>query len=98
MDPVLSLRLQWCGSYFFDCDTKDPASALVVAAEVPLCSAADAFDSIGLLVVLFVPACESALPAKLRWSADEVELPSVRPAEDATLPPVDFPPILNLQF
>lgn len=23
--PFLSLQLQWCWSYFFDCDTKDPA-------------------------------------------------------------------------
>jgi hypothetical protein len=85
-------------AYFFDCDTKEPANALVVAADVPLCRAADAFASIGLLVVLLVPACESALPAKLRCSADAVELPRVRPAEDATLPPVDFPAISNLQF
>lgn len=52
----------------------------------------------GLLVVLLVPACASALPAKLRCKADALGLPSVRPAEDATLPPVDFPAILNLQF
>lgn len=61
--PGLLASLDPC--YFFDCDTSDPASAFVVAAEPPFCKTAEAFASIGLLVVLFVPACASALPAKL---------------------------------
>jgi hypothetical protein len=81
-----------------DWDTSDPANALVVAAALPFCNAAEAFASIGLLVVLFVPDCASALPAKLFCSADALALPNVRPAEDAILPPVDFPAILNLRF
>lgn len=83
--------------YFLDWETSEPARAFVDAAELPFCRAAEAFASIGLLVVLLVPACASALPAKLFCNAEALELPSVRPAEDATLPPVDFPAILNLQ-
>lgn len=51
--------------YFFDCDTNEPASALVAGAEFVFCKAADAFDSIVLLVVFDVPDCDNALPAKL---------------------------------
>ena len=82
-------------SYFLDWETSEPAKAFVEAAELPFCRAAEAFASIGLLVVLFVPDCASALPAKLFCNAEALALPSVRPAEDATLPPVDFPAIFK---
>lgn len=82
--------------YFFDCDTREPAKAFVVAAELPFFRAAAAFASIGLLVVLSVPDCARALPARLRCKADALAFPSVRPADDATFPPVDFPAMLDL--
>jgi hypothetical protein len=62
----------------------------VAVLELGFFSAADAFVSIGLLVTLLVPACASALPARLRWMAEALESPSVRPAAEATLPPVDL--------
>ena len=79
------------GGYFLDCETKEPASAFVVALLLPLCSAADALPSIALPVTLLVPAWDKALPAKLRCSADEFGLARLRPAVDAILLPVDFP-------
>jgi hypothetical protein len=77
--------------YFLDCETREPASAFVVALLLLLCSADDALPSIAFPVTLLVPAWDKALPAKLRCSADEFWLARLRPAVDATLLPVDFP-------
>jgi|GEM_PF-3946964 len=52
--------------FFFDCETSDPAKALVVELALGLCNAPDALVSIDLLVTFDVPDCANALPAKLR--------------------------------
>lgn len=49
----------------FDCETTEPARDFVVELDFWLCSAVDALASMDLLVVLDVPDCARALPAKL---------------------------------
>ena len=67
----------------------------MVVAEFGFLSAAEAFASMSLPVTFCVPACANALPAKLRCSADALELPRIRPAADEILPPV---PLLAMIF
>lgn len=76
--------------YFFDWDTTDPASDLVVELDFELCNADDAFVSIALLVDLDEFDCARALPAKLRWIFDALALAKVLPAKDEILVPVVF--------
>lgn len=73
-----------------DCDTNEPAKALVVEFVLELCNALDALVSIAVPVVFEVPVCAKALAARLRCSVDELELPNTRPAVEATLLPVDL--------
>jgi len=75
---------------FLDCDTPEAANVFVIAFDFALCRAFEAFASIAFPVNLVFPVCDSALPAKLRWRADEEELRKVFPALEATLVPVDL--------
>lgn len=52
--------------FFLDCDTNEPAKALVVEVVLELCNALDALVSIAFPVAFEVPVCAKALAARLR--------------------------------